>query len=73
MTDIVTLSVGHVEALLRALLRTGSFVAATPNIRLAVRRLPVPVLPQLAALSVNDLLPELEVFAVHRIGVTRAV
>ena len=73
MTDIVALSVGHVEALLRALLRTGGFNAAAPNIRLALRRLLVPVLPQLAALSANELLPELEVFTVHQIGVTSAV
>jgi len=73
MTDIVIRSVGRVEALLRALLRTGGLSATAPNIRLAARRPLVPVLPQPAAPSVSELLPELKVLAVHRIGVTRAV
>ena len=73
MTDIVALSLGHVQALLLALHRTGGFVAAAPDIRLALRRLLAPALPQVAVLSVNELLPELEVLAVHQIGVISAV
>jgi flagellar biosynthesis protein FlhA len=47
-------------------------VLATPNIRLALRRLLAPALQQVAVVSVNELLPELEVFALHQIGLTHA-
>jgi len=45
---------------------------AAPNIRLALRRLLAGALPQLAVVSINELLPNLEVFAMHQIGVERA-
>jgi len=45
---------------------------AAPNIRLALRRLLAPACPQLAVVSINELLPELEVFALHQIGLTHA-
>jgi flagellar biosynthesis protein FlhA len=45
---------------------------AAPNIRLGLRRLLAPYLPQLAVLSINELMSELEVFALHQIGVTIA-
>jgi flagellar biosynthesis component FlhA len=73
MTDIAALTVDHVEALLLALHRTRGFVVAAPNIRLVLRRLLVPALPQLTVLSVNEFLPELELLAVHQIGVISAV
>jgi flagellar biosynthesis protein FlhA len=47
-------------------------ILAAPNIRLGLRRLLAAALPQLAVISINELLPELEVFAVHQIGVERA-
>lgn len=45
---------------------------AAPNIRLALRRLLAPACPQLAVVSINELLPELEVFALHQIGLSLA-
>lgn len=45
---------------------------AAPNIRLALRRLLAGALPQLAVISLNEVMPHLEVFAVHQIGVTDA-
>jgi flagellar biosynthesis protein FlhA len=45
---------------------------AAPNIRLALRRLLAPACPQLAVVSINELLPELEVFALHQIGLSHA-
>jgi flagellar biosynthesis protein FlhA len=45
---------------------------AAPNIRLALRRLLAGSLPQLAVISLNEILPHLEVFAMHQIGVTGA-
>lgn len=45
---------------------------AAPNIRLALRRLLAGTMPQLAVVSINELLPNLEVFAMHQIGVERA-
>jgi len=45
---------------------------AAPNIRLGLRRLLAPYLPQLAVVSIHELLPELEVFALHQIGVSLA-
>jgi flagellar biosynthesis protein FlhA len=45
---------------------------AAPNIRLGLRRLLAPGAPQLAVVSINELMPELEVFAAHQIGVEHA-
>ena len=73
MTDIAAFTVGHVEALLLALHRTRGFVVAAPTLPLALKRLLVPALPQPAVVSMNEFLPELELLAVHQIGVLRAV
>jgi flagellar biosynthesis protein FlhA len=45
---------------------------AAPNIRLGLRRLLAPSLPTLAVVSINELLPDLEVLALHQIGVSHA-
>jgi flagellar biosynthesis protein FliR len=84
LTDIVTISAPTVQALLLALLRVGGFIATAPA--LSHRSVPISVRvglspaiawaiqPRISAQmpAVNELLPDLEVFALHQIGVSRA-
>ena len=63
-----------VRPLVERLLSQGDspVLLAAPNIRLALRRMLAPGCPQLSVVSINELLPELEVFALHQIGLTHA-
>lgn len=72
--DVVTSLIEQIKPFVDRSLAQGEVpvMLAAPNIRLALRRLLAGALPQLAVVSINELLPNLEVFAMHQIGVERA-